>query len=75
MKQKNIVILISITIVILVLVYTYLTNNSKPPFPIDVVYTWKGEEVTENVRTSYNHELKYSLRSIDLHAPWAKKIS
>jgi len=74
MKQKNIVILTSITIIILLLVYIYSTINSKPPFPIDVVYTWKGEKVTENVRTSYNHELKYSLRSIDLYAPWVNKI-
>jgi hypothetical protein len=45
-----------------------------PPFPIDVVYTWKGEEVTNNIRTSYNNELKYSLRSVELYAPWVNKI-
>ena len=45
-----------------------------PPFPIDVVYTWKGEEFTDNIRTSYNHELQYSLRSIDLYAPWVNNI-
>jgi len=51
------------------------TNSSnKPPFPIDVVYSWKGEEVTDNPRSSYNHELKYSLRSIDMFAPWVNKI-
>lgn len=46
----------------------------KPPFPIDIVYTWKGENVSNNTRESYNYELKYSLRSIDQFAPWANKI-
>lgn len=45
-----------------------------PPFPIDVVYTWKGEEFTEDIRLSNNNELKYSLRSVDLYAPWVNKI-
>lgn len=53
--------------------YSDAVSNSSP-FPIDVVYTWKGEEVTDNTRSSYNHELKYSLRSIDLYAPWVNKI-
>lgn len=44
------------------------------PFPIDIVYTWKGEKITNNIRDSYNYELKYSLRSIDLYAPWVNKI-
>jgi hypothetical protein len=74
MKQKNIFILILITLIIIFLINIYLINNETPPFPIDVVYTWKGEEVTDNVRSSYNHELKYSLRSIDLYAPWVNKI-
>lgn len=50
------------------------TTNESTPFPIDIVYTWKGEEITDNIRTSYNHELQYSLRSIDLYAPWVNKI-
>jgi hypothetical protein len=74
MKQKNIFILILIALIIIFLIYMYLINDETPPFPIDVVYTWKGEEVTDNVRSSYNHELKYSLRSIDLYAPWVNKI-
>lgn len=49
-------------------------DNNNPPFPIDVVYTWKGEKVSNNIRDSYNYELKYSLRSIDLFAPWVNKI-
>lgn len=47
---------------------------SEPPFPIDVVYTWKGEDKSNNIRLGYNHELKYSLRSVDLYAPWVNKI-
>jgi hypothetical protein len=49
-------------------------DNSVPPFPIDAVYTWKGEKISNNTRESYNYELKYSLRSIDKFAPWINKI-
>ena len=74
-NQINIFIIILIAIFIIFLINKYLTNNDEsPPFPIDVVYTWKGEEVTNDVRSSYNHELQYSLRSIDLYAPWVNKI-
>lgn len=73
MNQKYIILLISI-IIICILLFLFVNINLTPPFPIDVVYTWKGEEVTNNVRTSYNHELKYSLRSIDMFAPWVNKI-
>ena len=75
MNQINIFIIILILIFIIFLINKYLTNNDEsPPFPIDVVYTWKGEEVTNDIRSSYNHELQYSLRSIDLYAPWVNKI-
>ena len=46
----------------------------RPPFPIDVVYTWAGEKKSNNIRTSFNGELKYSLRSIEYFAPWVNKI-
>jgi hypothetical protein len=74
MNQINIFFIILFVIVIFFLINKYLTNDESPPFPIDVVYTWKGEEVTNDVRTSYNNELQYSLRSIDLYAPWVNKI-
>lgn len=45
-----------------------------PPFPIDVVYTWSGEKVTHNIRTNFNYELKYSLRSLYMFAPWVNHI-
>jgi hypothetical protein len=48
--------------------------NNYPPFPIDVVYTWSGYEMSDDIRLSNNNELKYSLRSIDLYAPWVNKI-
>jgi hypothetical protein len=50
------------------------SKKNNPPFPIDVVYTWKGEKFSNNIRDSYNNELKYSLRSVDLYAPWVNKI-
>ena len=48
--------------------------SKKSPFPIDIVYTWKGEEMSNNRRLGYNYELKYSLRSIYFFAPWVNKI-
>lgn len=78
-----------ILIVIILFTCFYLINNilknynkidnfqnfdNNPPFPIDVVYTWKGEKISNNIRESYNYELKYSLRSIDLYVPWVNKI-
>jgi hypothetical protein len=48
--------------------------KNTPPFPIDVVYTWAGEQMSDNIRVSYNYELKYSIRSVDLYAPWVNKI-
>ena len=74
MNKIYIFFIILIVIVIFFLINKYLTNDEYPPFPIDVVYTWKGEEVTNDIRTSYNNELQYSLRSIDLYAPWVNKI-
>ncbi len=70
----NIIIRILIVFVVFFLIGAHINNNETPPFPIDVVYTWKGEETTDNVRTSYNYELQYSLRSIDLYAPWVNNI-
>ena len=35
------------------------------PFPIDVVYTWRGENKSNNIRHGYNNELKYSLNDLD----------
>ena len=49
-------------------------KNIRPPFPIDVVYTWAGEKNSIDPRKSFNDELKYSLRSIDYFAPWVNKI-
>ena len=63
-----------ILIFIFVLIYMFTAYADKPPFPIDVVYTWKGPEMSDDVRTSNNNELQYSLRSIDLYAPWVNKI-
>ena len=51
-----------------------IKHTITPPFPIDIVYTWKGENFSDNIRYSYNYELKYSLRSVFLYAPWVNKI-
>ena len=71
-----IIILFIIFIILFLLNKTIFILNyiNYPPFPIDIVYTWKGEKVSNNIRDSYNYELKYSLRSIDLYAPWVNKI-
>jgi hypothetical protein len=49
-------------------------NSNITPFPIDIVYTWTGEKFTNDIRTSYNNELQYSLRSIIEYAPWVNHI-
>ena len=51
-----------------------MVESDIPPFPIDIVYTWSGEKVSNNIRESYNYELQYSLRSIEMYAPWVNKI-
>eukprot|EP01083_Nonionella_stella_P131169 398275_1 len=45
-----------------------------PPFPIDVVYTFGGEMLTNGQRIRYNGELRYSLRSIYKYMPWVRAI-
>jgi len=49
-------------------------NNNSTPFPIDIVYTWTGEKFTNDIRTSNNNELQYSLRSIMEYVPWVNHI-
>ena len=51
-----------------------LPIHEKPPFPIDIVYTWSGEKKSKDNRISNNNELKYSLRSIIEFAPWFNRI-
>lgn len=46
-----------------------------PPFPIDVVYTWSGENYeSTNIRFTDHNELKYSIRSIKMFLPWVNHI-
>lgn len=73
MSQIGILILILLTVTLIVLCYIYY-NNLPSPFPIDIVYTWAGENSSFNKRTSYNNELKYSLRSVLKYAPWVNRI-
>jgi len=75
-------IVVIIIIFILILTFLNINNtenfdivNTEPPFPIDIVYTWAGENnLIENQRLSYNNELQYSIRSIMKFAPWVNKI-
>lgn len=47
----------------------------KPPFPVDVVYTWAGETNNgKSMRTRNNNELKYSLRSVHKYMPWVNRV-
>eukprot|EP01084_Bolivina_argentea_P068332 124391_1 len=49
----------------------------KPPYPIDIVYTWAGPTNANNKndrRSRDNHELKYSLRSIYSNMPWFNHV-
>lgn len=48
--------------------------NESPPFPIDVVYTWAGENDSNDIRISYNNELKYSMMSVLKFLPWVNRI-
>ena len=79
MKLLFIVLTIILIIVYLLVrnpIYEYLPFNliKKPSFPIDVVYTWAGENKELNVRTAYNYELKYSIISILKYLPWVNHI-
>eukprot|EP01084_Bolivina_argentea_P009800 18288_1 len=45
-----------------------------PSFPIDIVYTFAGEQTSDGQRLRYNGELRYSLRTIYKYAPWVHAI-
>jgi hypothetical protein len=64
-------------------------TDMTPDFPIDAVYTWVNAEDPEWRRLHADHadgrpidfdrfgqrdELRYSLRSLDLYAPWLRRI-
>jgi hypothetical protein len=54
--------------------YKNTYSNDSPPFPIDIVYSWGGEKVSDDRRASNNNELKYSLRSVAKFVPWVNRI-
>ena len=54
--------------------HTIESFSNKTPFPIYIVYTWAGEDISDNIRLSNNNELKYSLRSVYKYAPWVNHI-
>ena len=62
-------------LICIMIFYIIIKFKKNPPFPIDIVYTWTGEnEDNENIRLSNNNELKYSLRSVIKFMPWVNKI-
>lgn len=76
---KNILYLIIIIILIAIFYKSFhnkesFYNYEKTNFPIDVVYTWAGENKTNNIRSSYNNELEYSVLSVIKFLPWVNHI-
>jgi len=78
---KSVILLITITIIIIIIIQHFnkvkdvYTPFEYPPFKIDLVYTWGGEHNDKfNIKTSYNNELKYSLRSVFKNIDWFNKI-
>lgn len=83
--------IISLIIIIIIYLINYILNTNdtndnftninknnldeRPQFPIDIVYTWAGENNDKNdIRVSYNDELKYGLRGIEKNLKWVNKI-
>ena len=66
----QITVLIFLIIIIIVLQYHLIKKERL----IDVVYTWAGEKYSDNIRFSNNNELRYSLRSVMMFAPWVNHI-
>ena len=75
---KYLILLIIIVIIIIIIKSCYNTRNwfiDNPQLKIDIVYTWAGEHNNkEDVRTSFNNELKYSLRSVFTNMDWFNHI-
>ena len=74
------VIYITIILLSLLILYLYLNGQRKecfintfPPFPVDIVYTRSGQQISYNIRLSYN-ELEYSLKSVLKFAHWVNHI-
>lgn len=74
----NITLIIFFTIIIILLVVLICNRKSyfeNTPYPIDIVYTWAGENNNiNNTRESYHNELQFSLRSVFEYMPWFNKI-
>jgi hypothetical protein len=78
--NKKIIILVLVSIILFFLMTVtvkrnHFNNLNNNKFPIDVVYTWAGENNKEtNVRISNFDEIKYSLRGIKMYMPWVNHI-
>ena len=70
-----IILIIVISCIIFNRCSNYENDFNKTPYPIDIIYTWAGENNNKhNMKESYNNELMYSLRSIFKYMPWFNKI-
>ena len=80
LQRRSIIFLIAIIVFILFFCLIYFNSCLKVKegldtnFPVDVVYTWSGESYSNDIRTSNNNELKFSLRSVHKFLPWVRHI-
>lgn len=77
-KYINHIVILLLLILLLILPYINKTESfiTKPPFKIDILYTWVGEYENNNndIRLSNNNELQYSIRSVIKNLPWINRI-
>ena len=77
---KTIKLIFFFTFLLLIVIFLVNYKNKEKftidnKFPIDVVYTWAGENNEEtNIRISNFNEIKYSIRSIKMFMPWVNHI-
>tara|TARA_B110001450_G_scaffold249485_1_gene266950 strand:- start:664 stop:1731 length:1068 start_codon:yes stop_codon:yes gene_type:complete len=80
-NKKRIIILILLSLLLFLsykLIYNYknheLFEQDNPPFPIDIVIPWAGEDKSDNKANRDEGILKYQLRSILKNASWIRTI-
>ena len=66
----------NLTSILIILALLYVTSFvfKKHEFPIDMVYTWAGDNNRGDIRTDNNNELEYSLKSVCKYMPWINHI-
>lgn len=69
-----IIIVVIIVVGIVMGVHTTPLEGYQGDYPVDVVYTWAGENHSADPRIAYNGELRYSIRSVVQNMPWVNRI-